>query len=75
LERNIIRERVVAGLEHARKHGTKSGIAVGRPRVIFRRDHILELRAAGMSWRQIAAKLGARVTTVRRAVVMAGREI
>src|SRR5215469_11184909 len=27
LERNVIRERVVAGLEHARMHGTKSGSA------------------------------------------------
>ena len=68
LERAIIRERVVAGLEYARQHGTKSGRAVGRPRAIFRRDRVLELRAAGLSWRQIALKLGATVTTVRRAV-------
>jgi DNA invertase Pin-like site-specific DNA recombinase len=71
LERSIIRERVVAGLEYARQHGTKSGRAVGRPRVIFRRDHILELRAQGLSWRQIADKVGARVTTVRRAAIAA----
>ena len=31
LERNIIRERVVAGLDHARRNGTKSGRPVGRP--------------------------------------------
>ena len=68
LERSIIRERVVAGLEYARRHGTKSGRAVGRPRAVFRRDRVVELRAAGLSWRQIALKLGATVTTVRRAV-------
>jgi DNA invertase Pin-like site-specific DNA recombinase len=33
LERNVIRERVVAGLDYARAHGTKSGLAVGRPRL------------------------------------------
>ena len=31
LERNIIRERVLAGMEHARRDGTKSGQPVGRP--------------------------------------------
>ena len=31
LERNVIRERVVAGMEHARHHGTKTGNAIGRP--------------------------------------------
>ena len=30
LERNIIRERVVAGMEYARRDGTKSGNAIGR---------------------------------------------
>ena len=30
LERNVIRERVVAGLEYARRNGTKSGNAIGR---------------------------------------------
>jgi DNA invertase Pin-like site-specific DNA recombinase len=32
LERNLITERVNAGLESARRHGTKSGKAIGRPR-------------------------------------------
>ena len=73
LERNIIRERVVAGLDYARKHGTKSGRAVGRPRVVFRGDHVLELRAQGLSWRQIASRLGATVTTVRRAAAAPAR--
>ena len=69
LERNVIRERVVAGIEHARVHGTKSGSAIGRPRVVFDRAGVVELRAAGRSWRQIAAALSASVRTVRRVSV------
>lgn len=33
LERNILRERTREGLAYAAKHGTKSGKAIGRPRV------------------------------------------
>jgi DNA invertase Pin-like site-specific DNA recombinase len=69
LERNVIRERVVAGIEHARNHGTKSGSAIGRPRVVFDRAAVVELRTAGRSWRQIAAALSASVRTVRRVSV------
>jgi hypothetical protein len=43
LERSVIRDRVMAGLEYARKHGTKSGRSIGRPRVLFRRDQVKEL--------------------------------
>lgn len=67
LERGIIRERVVSGLEHARRNGTRSGRSVGRPKVVFRRDQVQELRDQGKSWRQIARECGAGVTTVRRA--------
>ena len=66
LERNIIRERVVAGLDYARKHGTKSGKAVGRPKAVFRRDAVPTLRDQGLSIRQIARKLGVGMGTVRR---------
>ena len=66
LERNVIRERVVAGIEHARVHGTKSGSAIGRPRAIFDRAAVVELRESGRSWRQIATALSASVRTVRR---------
>ena len=51
LELGIIRDRVVAGLEYAQKHGTKSGRSIGRPRVVFRRDQVKVLRAQGRSWR------------------------
>lgn len=66
LERSIIRERVVAGLDYARQHGTKSGKAVGRPKAVFRRDQVAALRDPGLSLRQIARKLSIGVGTVRR---------
>jgi len=69
LERSVIRERVVAGMEYARLRGTKSGKPVGRPRAIFRRDEVRELRSQGVSWRQIARQLGVSPTTVRRVCV------
>ncbi len=65
-ERSLICERVMAGIEHARQRGTKSGKALGRPRAIFRRDKAEELRKSGKSWREIADELGVGVTTVRR---------
>jgi DNA invertase Pin-like site-specific DNA recombinase len=68
LERNIIKERVVAGLSFARENGTRSGRCVGRPRKILRRDLVLKLRQSGVSWRQIARQVGAGMSTVRRVV-------
>jgi hypothetical protein len=47
------------------EHGTRSGRPIGRPKRIFRRDQVPELRAAGLSWREIALRLGASYTTVR----------
>jgi DNA invertase Pin-like site-specific DNA recombinase len=67
LERNIIRERVLAGMEHARRNGTKSGKSVGRPKAVFDRDEVVKLRHEGLSWRQIASKLRVGGATVRRA--------
>ena len=59
LEREMIRERVVAGVKAARANGKR----LGRPKRVFRRDEAVRLRAEGMSWRKIAAKLGVPVTT------------
>jgi DNA invertase Pin-like site-specific DNA recombinase len=67
LERSVIRERVTAGLAHARQSGTRSGRAIGRPKAVFHRDQVSALRARGLSWREIARRLGAGVGTVRRA--------
>jgi DNA invertase Pin-like site-specific DNA recombinase len=62
-----IGERVRAGLERARRNGTRTGRPIGRPRVTFRRDQVTQLRAEGSSWRIIAKQLGTSVASVRRA--------
>ena len=63
-ERVRLSERVVAGLERARKQGRVGG----RPRVVTDRARIGELRAAGKSFGQIAAEMGLPKTTVARIV-------
>ena len=63
LERNVIRERILAGLEHARSRGTKSGRRIGRPSVVFNRAQVVERRDAGESWRDIASAFGVGVGT------------
>jgi DNA invertase Pin-like site-specific DNA recombinase len=65
-ERIRVSERVRAGLERARKNGTKTGKPIGRPRAVFHRDQVAGLRAEGLSWSAIARKLGTSVRTVRR---------
>jgi len=67
LERDIIRERIAAGMAHAAKHGTKSGKPPGRPRKVFDRGRVMELRAMGVSWPGIAKELGVKASTIRRA--------
>ena len=49
-EREMIRERLVAGLRKAKA----SGKHVGRPRTVVSRRRIEQLRGKGMSWRKIA---------------------
>jgi DNA invertase Pin-like site-specific DNA recombinase len=66
-ERVRISERVRAGMNRARAHGTRSGRAIGRPKVIFSRQEVVQLRKQGKSWRQIARECGAGAATVRRA--------
>jgi len=68
LERSVIRERVVAGLEYAREHGTKSGRQIGRPKRIFDREQVFRLRMCGWSLRAIAEQLGLGLGTVVRAL-------
>ncbi len=59
-ERALIRERVAAGIKTARSQGKQ----IGRPKRVFRRDEAVRLRAAGLSWRKIAAELGVPTSTV-----------
>jgi DNA invertase Pin-like site-specific DNA recombinase len=65
LERNLIRERVSAGIRNARANGKK----LGRPRSGVNRERILELKEQGRSLRQIAANLGVGYGTVRARLV------
>lgn len=61
LERDLIRERVSAGIRNARASGKK----LGRPKSAVERREILKLKAQGLSLRKIAEKLGAGYGTVR----------
>jgi len=63
LEREMIRERVRAGLRTAKAQGK----ALGRPRRAFRRDEAVRLRSQGQSWRKIAQVLDLPMSTVIRA--------
>jgi len=60
-ERDLIRERVSAGIRNARANGKK----LGRPKSAVDQERILELKEQGQSLRQIAAQLGAGYGTVR----------
>jgi DNA invertase Pin-like site-specific DNA recombinase len=60
LERNLIVERVRAGLRHAVSKGKR----LGRPKKFVDAAHIASLRASGHSWRTIARKTGMSVGTV-----------
>jgi DNA invertase Pin-like site-specific DNA recombinase len=63
LERDIIRERVILGIDRAKKQGKP----LGRPKRIVDRQRIAEMRAAGETTRTIAKALGiAQSTVVRR---------
>lgn len=62
MEREIIRERVRAGVRNAKAKGTR----LGRPQRVFRRDEAQRLRAQGISWRQIARTLQVPMSTGHR---------
>lgn len=62
MERQMIVERVKAGLRNARAKGKR----LGRPRVIVDARRIAALRAQGLGWKKIARQLGCGVSTVLR---------
>lgn len=64
LERDIIRERVNAGIARAKHHGK----VFGRPKKIFDRERVRELHAGGMSLRQIARELHVSKDTIKKAL-------
>ncbi|MFQ5929417.1 MAG: recombinase family protein [Candidatus Methylomirabilales bacterium] len=61
-EREMIRERVVAGLRKAKA----SGKHVGRPRKVLNRFRIDRLREEGLTWRAIAERMDLPRSTVHR---------
>jgi DNA invertase Pin-like site-specific DNA recombinase len=64
-ERDLIAERVRAGLAHAKAMGKH----IGRPRAIVDTAAVASLRSGGKSLRNIAKTLGIPVSRVRRALV------
>jgi len=60
LERDIISERVKAGLRRAKENGKK----LGRPRGTVDVEEVQRLRSKGLSLRQIGKQLGVSRTTV-----------
>src|SRR5258706_1091899 len=69
LERDLIRERVSAGIRNARANGKK----LGRPKATVDRERILELKAQSHSLRHLAANLGVGYGTVRARLLTSGK--
>jgi DNA invertase Pin-like site-specific DNA recombinase len=61
-ERELIRERVAAGMKNAKAKGTR----IGRPRCVFDRQRAQDMREQGMSYPAIARVLGVGYGTVVR---------
>jgi DNA invertase Pin-like site-specific DNA recombinase len=67
-ERKRIIERTTAGIARAKAKGTHCG----RPRLVFRKDTVRELAAAGKSIREIASAMNLSKTTVARTLNATG---
>jgi len=73
-EKDTLKERILSGLEHAKKHGTKSGRAIGRPRgttletaeFLAKHKDIQKLLKSGQSIRNAAKISGKGGSTVQR---------
>ena len=71
-ERELIHERVSAGMRAAKAHGTKTGNAIGRPRRVFDRSEVVRLRAMGLSIESVARQMRIGVGTAVRVLKAAG---
>ncbi len=71
-ERELIRERVSAGMRAAKTHGTKTGNAIGRPRRVFDREEVVRLRRSGLSFEKISRQMRVGVGTVVRVLEAVG---
>ena len=69
-ERDLIAERVRAGIAHARAMGKR----IGRPPARIDSERVFVLRSLGRSLRKIAQELGVPVSRVRRALAQSARE-
>lgn len=67
-ERNRLVERTKAGIQAARRRGTR----IGRPRARLDRDELLELRQRGWSVRRIAEHMRVGTSTVQRHLARVG---
>ena len=68
-EREIIAERIHAGLARAREQGTKSGNPIGRPEKFGRvRRKAISLNEEGLGTRRVAERLGVSRSTVIKAL-------
>ena len=63
-ERELITERVTAGISRAKQ----DGVQFGRPRVGFDINKALELRREGLSWGTLAKRTGVSSATLRRSI-------
>lgn len=63
-ERELITERVTAGIARAKQEG----VVFGRPRVGFDINRALELRREGLSWGTLAKRTGVSSATLRRSI-------
>lgn len=68
-ERDIIRQRVRSGMAHAKAQGKH----MGRKRLPLDRDQITALRAQGLPWREVAHRVKADESTVRK--FMSGKRL
>ena len=72
-ERAMIQERIHAGLARAKKHGTKSGRPLGRPKISDAKCRkILTARRQKKGFNKIASEVGVGSSTVRRVIAEAG---
>ena len=62
-ERELIRERVKAGMANARTKGKQ----IGRPSLGIDRDQVTALKSAGQSWNEISVALFCSVSSAKRA--------
>lgn len=67
-ERELIRERVKAGMDQARKNGTRSGRAIGRPKSKVDLARARMLYDEGRSWTRVAKVMGIPRSTLMKAI-------